>query len=263
MLGTKMHFTLALFLATASFVPFSSTAQSNAPLSHAMTNAAPGYLLVIGKTTNRAKIGAYAAALPPIYASHDAYYLAIGGAGRGVTWLEGPFEDRSIILGKFPTRSEIDLFWWGDAYREAIKKRDNAGVFGVVALSGAMPLPLEGSGTGLLIIMTAPRDKSAAQLALSEQATHVMRRGIERSGGVLLTDSARGHFTPMEGDAVFDRYTIAVWPTLQARDAYLTSAPARRAARLRRKLGLSGVASANGVPRTQAPPAAIPPVGGQ
>ena len=66
----------------------------------------PSYLLVVGKTTDRVKIGAYAAALPPIYAANNAYYLAIGGAGRGVTWLEGPWRDRSIILGKFPSRSQ-------------------------------------------------------------------------------------------------------------------------------------------------------------
>ena len=61
-----------------------------------------------------------------------------------------------------------------------------------------------------------------------------------------------------QGDTVFDRYSVAAWPSVSQRDAYLTSSAARRAARLRRKLGLSAVASAEGVARTQAPPAATP-----
>ena len=216
----------------------------------------PSYLLVVGKTTDRVKIGAYAAALPPIYAANNAYYLAIGGAGRGVTWLEGPWRDRSIILGKFPSRSQIDSFWWGESYREAIKKRENAGVFSVVALEGTTPTTPEGVGAGFLIVMTAPRDNSAAQLTLSQRAALALQLGVIGSGGQLLTSSETGRFTSLEGDTVFDRFTIAVWPTLAARDAYVGSSAGRRALRLRQKLGISAVASANGVPRSQAPPAA-------
>jgi uncharacterized protein (DUF1330 family) len=218
----------------------------------------PGYLLVVGKTTDRSKIGAYAAALPPIYASNNAYYLAIGGSGRGVTWLEGSWRDRSIIFGKFPNRAQVDAFWWGDAYRTAIRKRDNAGVFSVVALEGIAPLTLEGPGTGFVIVMTAPHDNSARQLALSERAAFSFKQGVERTGGQMLTSVERDHHTSMEGDTVFDRFAIAAWPTLAARDAYLASAQGRQAAQLRQRLGLSAVASANGVPRTQLPPAATP-----
>jgi uncharacterized protein (DUF1330 family) len=216
----------------------------------------PGYLLVIGKTTDRVKIGAYAATLPPIYARHSAYYLAIGGAGRGVNWLEGPWQDRSIILGKFPSRSEIDAFWWGDAYRQAIRKRDNAGVFSVVALEATDALRFEGLGAGFLIVMTAPRNTSAAQLALSERAAVSLKQGVEMSSGQMLTSNVSASYVAMEGDSVFDRFAIAAWPTIAARDVYLASAQGRQAARLRRRLGLSAVASANGVPRNQAPPAA-------
>ena len=87
----------------------------NIILAQTPTNPNPGYLLVVGKTTDRAKIGAYAASLPPIYASLDGYYLAIGASGRGVTWLEGPWTDRSVIFAKFPTRAGGDAFWWGEA----------------------------------------------------------------------------------------------------------------------------------------------------
>ncbi len=220
------------------------------------SSALPGYLLVVGRTTDRAKIGGYAAALPPIYASHNAYYLAIGGAGRGVNWLEGPWQDRSVIFGKFPSRGEVDNFWWGDAYRAAIRKRDNAGIFSVVALQGTVPLQFEGAGTGYLIVMTAPRDTSPQQAKLSLDAASELRTGVLASGGQVLTSIEAGAFTSMEGDTVFDRFIIAAWPSHAARDTYLGGREARHTAHLRRRLGLSVVAGANGVPRNQAPPAA-------
>jgi uncharacterized protein (DUF1330 family) len=248
----------SLILAICMLVPATTRAQTPPPPSPATQVQLPGYLLVVGKTTDRAKIGGYAAALPPIYAQNDAYYLAIGGAGRGVTWLEGPWADRSIIFGKFPSRAQIDAFWWGDAYRAAIRRRDNAGVFSVVALTGTAPLMLEGVGTGYVIVMTGPRDTSANQARLSQEASLALRDGVLASGGTLLTSTEAGQFTSLEGDTLFDRFIIAAWPSLAARDAYLASRPAQRAARLRARLGTSAVASANGVPRTQAPPAATP-----
>jgi uncharacterized protein (DUF1330 family) len=230
-------------------LPFNALAQS--PANNAER---PGYLLVIGKATDREKLRSYASALPPIYASHNAYYLAIGGAGRGVTWLEGPWQDRSIIFAKFPSRGEVDAFWWGEPYREAIKKRSNAGAFSVVALQGMAPSPQEGPETGYLIVMTAPRDARPAQIAISNTAAQLFQRGVEASGGALLTSNIAGNFTAMEGDTVFDRFTIAAWPSLAARDAYLSSPLWRKASRVRQKLGLSSVASANGVPKTPSPP---------
>jgi uncharacterized protein (DUF1330 family) len=245
------RFQLLVLAFLAALFPISSIAQSVTP---STTN--PGYLLVVGKTTDRAKIGAYAAALPPIYAENNAYYLAIGGAGRGVTSLEGPWQDRSIIFAKFPSRTQIDAFWWGDNYRTAIRKRDNAGVFSVVALEAVAPTPFEGQGTGYLIVMTAPKNASPDQVRLSNQAAFDLRDSVTRSGGSLLTSSDAGQFTAMEGDTLFDRFIIAAWPNLEARDAYISSAAARKIARLRGRLGLSVVFSANGVPRTQRPPAA-------
>jgi uncharacterized protein (DUF1330 family) len=246
---------IGLLCATTALL--SSTVGAQTPTTPQTTQTQlPGYLLVVGKTTDRAKIGGYAASLPPIYASNNAYYLAIGGAGRGVTWLEGPWQDRSIIFGKFPSRAGVDAFWWGDAYRAAIRKRDNAGVFSVVALQSSVATPFEGLGTGYLIVMTASRDTSPTQIALSERAAVSLEAGVVSNGGVMLTSNRAGDFTSMEGDTVFDRFTIAAWPTLAAREAYLASPAAHRAAQLRQRLGLSVVASANGVPKTQAPPAA-------
>jgi uncharacterized protein (DUF1330 family) len=214
----------------------------------------PGYLLVVGKTTDRAKIGAYVAALPAIYAQHNGRYLALGGAGRGVAFLEGPWSDRSLILANFPNRSAIDAFWWGEAYRNAIRKRDNAGVFSVVALTGSRALPFDGNNVGYLIVMTGPRDASPAQANASEAAAQALQDSVTAAGGVFLTSTQAGQFTSMEGDTVFDRFIIAAWPNLTVRDAYLASASARRTARLRARVGYSVVISANGLARPQTPP---------
>jgi uncharacterized protein (DUF1330 family) len=218
----------------------------------------PGYLVVVGKTTDRAKIGVYAASLPPIYASLDGYYLAIGAPGRGVTWLEGPWPDRSVIFAKFPTRAGADAFWWGEAYRTAIRKRDNAGVFSVVAIEGVGPTPFEGAGAGFLIVMTGSTGKGPADQEASERAVTSLIDGVKRSGGQLINATGVGQFTPMEGDTVFDRFVVAAWPSLAARDTYLASADAAETKRLRQLAGISAVASANGVPRNQAPTAVAP-----
>ena len=243
---------LALGLAvSALFSPHNLAAQTP-------TNPNPGYLLVVGKTTDRAKIGAYAASLPPIYASLDGYYLAIGAPGRGVTWLEGPWTDRSVIFAKFPTRAGADAFWWGEAYRTAIRKRDTAGVFSVVAIEGTGPTPFEGAGAGFLIVMMGPTGKGAAEQEASERAAASLIDGVKRSGGQLVNSPGIGQFTPMEGDTVFDRFMVAVWPSLAARDTYLAGTDAAEAKRLRALAGISAVASANGVPRSQAPTAVSP-----
>jgi uncharacterized protein (DUF1330 family) len=230
----------------------------NNSLAQTPTNPNPGYLLVVGKTTDRAKIGAYAASLPPIYASLDGYYLAIGAPGRGVTWLEGPWTDRSVIFAKFPTRAGADAFWWGEAYRTAIRKRDNAGVFSVVAIEGTSPTPFEGAGAGFLIVMTGSIGKGADEQGASDRATASLVDGVNRSGGQLINSPGVGQFMSMEGDTVFDRFVVASWPSVAARDAYLASADAAEAKRLRQLAGISAVASANGVPRNQAPTAVSP-----
>lgn len=241
---------LALTLVTLASLASSNIAAQTAP--------SPGYLLVVGKTTDRAKISAYAASLPPIYASLNGYYLAIGAPGRGVTWLEGPWTDRSVIFAKFPTRAGADAFWWGEAYRSAIRKRDNAGVFSVVAIEGVGPTPFEGAGAGFLIAMTGPTGKDAAGQEASERAAASLVDGVKRSGGQLINASGVGQFTPMEGDTVFDRVVVVAWPSLAARDTYLASTDAAEAKRLRQLAGISAVASVNGVPRNQAPTAVSP-----
>jgi uncharacterized protein (DUF1330 family) len=221
----------------------------------AQTSERPGLLLVVGKSTDRARIASYAASLPTIYASHQAYYLSIGGSGRGVTWLEGPWKDRSIIFAKFQSRSDVDAFWWGEPYRAAIRKRDNAGVFSVVALESTVQTFPEGPEAGYLIIMTALQDDQLRSRAASERATAALADGVRETGGIMLTGSQAGGFTALEGDTLFHQISIAAWPSKSGRDAYLASRAGKAAARLRHRSGLSAVATADGVPRSQLPPA--------
>ena len=236
-------------------VNVTANAPASAPASAPATRSLPGYLLVVGKATDRVKIGGYAATLPPIYASHDGYYLAIGAVGRGVTWLEGPWRDRSLVLARFPDREQVSTFWWSETYRAAIRKRDNAGVFNVVALEGLRPMPFEGPDAAYLIVMTAS-DGTPDKQALSAQAARALSVSVGKSGGVMMTSDEPNRFTPMEGDSVFDRIVVAAWPSKAVRAAYLESLDARAAKSLRQQAGLSMVATADGVPRNQTPPAA-------
>lgn len=233
---------LAASQAQAQMMAGATQPQAPAP-SVTASEALPGYLVVVGKATDRARIGTYAASLGPIYGTHNGGYLAVGAGGRGVRWLEGPWADRSLVIARFVGRSDIDAFWWGEPYRAAIRLRDRAGVFSVVALDGqgvqAPPAP----GSAYLLVMSgAPSGTPAAKAAL-ERADAALRAGVARSGGAILT--APG-FSALEGDTLFDRVVLASWPSAAARDAWLASREARAARRLREKAGLSVVAAADG-----------------
>jgi uncharacterized protein (DUF1330 family) len=232
---------------TSTFAPNVVTPTSSSELN-------PAYLLVIGKTNNPAGLRSYSSALAPIYAQHNAYYLAVGGAGRGVAWLEGPWRDRSLVLGQFPSQNEVEAFWWGEPYRAAARKRDRIGVFSVVSVTGSAQNALDGPMAGYLVVMTGRRNDSAEQSQATLETANALRDSIVLSGGRPLTSGQLGDLVPLEGDTIFDSVTIAAWPTQAARDAYLASPAAQTVAKLRAALGYSAVVSANGVARAQIPP---------
>jgi uncharacterized protein (DUF1330 family) len=207
---------------------------------------APAYLVVVGKATDRARMAQYASALPSAYAEAGGFYLGIGGPGRGVTWIEGPWRDRSLVVARFPNAQAIDRFWWGPIYREAIKLRDRAGVFDVVAAPGIAVSAPQGADAAYLVIMS-PEGKAA------DAVSAAFAKGVAESGGALLNDGA---FTPLEGDTVFSRVHIAAWPNKAARQAYLDGRAGKAAARLRARAGLFAVATIDGVAPAAPPPAA-------
>ena len=216
----------------------------------------PGYLLVTGRSFDPARVRQYGAALPPVYASAGGYYLGIGGQGRGVEWIEGPWRDRSLVLAMFPDRAAVETFWWSPAYRAAVPLRDRAGVFTVSALEGTGPVPHQGAGSAYLVTLLA----SGSDVRRTEAAADAYRSAVARSGGTVMTSTDAGAPLPLEGDSAFDRVWIAGWADAAGRSGFLASPAARGARRLRETAGFSVVATLNGIPR---PPAQTPPAGPQ
>ena len=95
----------------------------------------PAYLLVQGHVTDREGFKAYNAALPPIYRKYGGEYLALVPAPL-VEVAEGPAENRSIVLARFPSRAAARAFWDSPEYTEAKKLREGKGTFFVTILDG-------------------------------------------------------------------------------------------------------------------------------
>ena len=95
----------------------------------------PAYLLVQGHVTDREGFKAYNAALPPIYRKYGGEYLALVPAPL-VEVAEGPAENRSIVLARFPSREAARAFWDSPEYTEAKKLREGKGTFFVTILDG-------------------------------------------------------------------------------------------------------------------------------
>ncbi|MCM2310094.1 MAG: DUF1330 domain-containing protein [Steroidobacteraceae bacterium] len=95
----------------------------------------PAYLLVQGHVTDREGFKAYNAALPPIYRKYGGEYLALVPAPL-VEVAEGPTENRSIVLARFPSRAAARAFWDSPEYSEAKKLRAGKGSFFVAILDG-------------------------------------------------------------------------------------------------------------------------------
>jgi len=93
------------------------------------------YLLVQGHVTDREGFKAYNAALPPIYRKYGGEYLALVPAPL-VEVAEGPAENRSIVLARFPSREAVRAFWDSPEYAAAKKLREGKGTFFVTILDG-------------------------------------------------------------------------------------------------------------------------------
>lgn len=100
----------------------------------------PAYLLVQGQVTDREGFKAYSAVLPPIYRKYGGEYLALVPAPL-VEVAEGPAENRSIVLARFPSRQAARAFWDSPEYAAARQLRAGKGTFFVTILDG---LPVAG-----------------------------------------------------------------------------------------------------------------------
>jgi uncharacterized protein (DUF1330 family) len=212
----------------------------------------PGYLLVIGKGTDRERMMAYSRALPPVYAKAGGRYLAIGGPGRGVEWLAGPWRDRSLVLARFEDPAAVLAFWWGDDYRAAVRLRERAGQFTVVALPGAADDAARTAPPEAVYLVETTVTRDADAYAAYRRAFETL---LAAHGGRVLAGGAAGACTALEGDPLYDRVAIALLPSRAALDALLGDPRAAELAALRERAGLSMLAVANAAPAA-APPGA-------
>jgi uncharacterized protein (DUF1330 family) len=237
--------------AAATAAPTAAPGGSSAPT----TAAAPGYLVVIGKGTDRERMMSYSRALPPVYAKAGGRYLAIGGPGRGVEWLAGPWRDRSLVLARFDGLPQVLAFWWGDDYREAVRLRERAGQFTVVAVPGAADDAARAAPASAVYLVETTVTRDAEAYAAYRRAFETL---LAAHGGHVLAPGEPGAYTALEGDPLYDRVAIAMLPSRAALDALLADPRASELAALRERAGLSqlAVAAAAAAPATMAAPGA-------
>jgi uncharacterized protein (DUF1330 family) len=245
---------LAIFTAVAA----SLLAAGALPMNEATAAAAgPGYLVVIGKGTDRERMMAYSRALPPVYAKAGGRYLAIGGPGRGVEWLAGPWRDRSLVLARFDGVPQVLAFWWGDDYREAVRLRDRAGQFTVVAVPGAAYDAARAAPASAVYLVEATVTRDVDAYTAYRRAFETL---LAVHGGHVLAPGEPGVYIALEGDPLYDRIALAMLPSRAALDAMLADARAAELAALRERAGLSQLAVAAAAAAPAASPAPATPV---
>jgi uncharacterized protein (DUF1330 family) len=202
----------------------------------------PGYLVVIGKGTDRDRMMAYSRALPPVYAKAGGRYLAIGGPGRGVQWLAGPWQDRSLVLARFDGVPQVQAFWWGEDYRQAVRLRERAGQFTVVAVPGAADDAARAAPPDAVYLVEATVTRDADAYAAYRRAFEAL---LAAHGGHVLAPGEAGAYVALEGDPLYDRVALAMLPSRAALDALLADRRAAELPALRERAGLSLLAVAN------------------
>jgi uncharacterized protein (DUF1330 family) len=97
--------------------------------------AGAGLLLVQGLFTDAAKAAAYNRALPPIYARHGGFYLALARPDA-IERVAGAWSPKAIVLAAFTSPAASNAFWRSDEYTAAKALRAGGGQFLVVAFEG-------------------------------------------------------------------------------------------------------------------------------
>ncbi len=101
----------------------------------------PGYLIVMGTVTDRAKFAEYVQALPPLYARFGGEYVVLS---REPKLVEGRYDHTSLVISKWPSVAAAQAFWDSPEYRELVKLREGAGTFDVLIAPGFAPPPAAG-----------------------------------------------------------------------------------------------------------------------
>jgi len=172
--------------------------------------APPGYLLVLGHSLVPEKMVRYSEALPPIYEKYGGFYLAIGGPGRGVEHLEGPWFDHSLVLAQFAAPDDVSKFWYSPEYEEAKKLRKDGGEFNVFKFAGNEIDAPTGEPAFLVSVYRVLDEDAYAPLAQAE-ADKLARRDIPFLLKAKADDAER-----LEGDLKDHDFSVAAFPTQAA-----------------------------------------------
>ena len=94
------------------------------------------YLIVYMKISNPEQLNKYQAVTPAAVAKYDGRFIVRGGPKVTV---EGPDENRRIVVVEFPTFKRAQEFWDSPDYRAAAELRKGAAQFHAVIVDGAAP----------------------------------------------------------------------------------------------------------------------------
>lgn len=170
----------------------------------------PGYLLVLGHSLVPEKMATYSAALPPIYEKYGGFYLGIGGPGRGVEHLEGPWFDHSLVIGHFNEPEDVSKFWYSPEYERAKQLRKDGGDFNVFKIAGNEHEAPHGEPAFMVSVYRVLDEEAYAPFAEAE-ADRLLHRGVPYIAKAKSTEVER-----LEGDLVDHDFTIAAFPTQAA-----------------------------------------------
>jgi uncharacterized protein (DUF1330 family) len=93
----------------------------------------PAYLIAKIEVTDPEQYKKYIAVTPGILAKFGGRFIA--RAGETIT-LEGPEENRRVVLIELPSLDKAKEFYASDEYQAAIKLRENAASVSLVAIAG-------------------------------------------------------------------------------------------------------------------------------
>ncbi|MFO0989188.1 MAG: DUF1330 domain-containing protein [Alphaproteobacteria bacterium] len=94
------------------------------------------YLVVYITVSNPEQLKKYQAVTPAAIAKYDGRFLVRGGPKVTV---EGPEEQRRIVVVEFPTFKRAQEFWDSPDYRAAVELRKGAATFNAVIVEGLPP----------------------------------------------------------------------------------------------------------------------------
>jgi len=171
-----------------------------------------GYMIVMGTGTNPDAMSKYGKMLPAIYQKFGGYYLGVGGTGRGVTVLEGAYDQKSFLLARFPALDGPNSFWWSPEYRAAVEVRKGAGTFNVIKLKGRGPD--EGKPTtkvAYLVGIAEVRDPAKVT-----EYGKIAGPLVSAAGGKVIAGGTRKDIELLEGEFGAKQVTIVQFPSVEA-----------------------------------------------